>query len=154
MERAFNPLKSLLNYSSSNIMTKFCLPRKYTSTHSDETGEIFLAVDKKYYKPYLENEESQKVESQVIGKWVKKKNKYKILLKVVVSSEKNPNAKLRYDIYQRELPHVLKTIALAESCTMKHDDNIKKAKIYVKFDSIDPKYQKVQYWGRLSKWAK
>jgi hypothetical protein len=148
-----DPLLLPITYESSKIITSFDLPRKYTSTHNDQTKEIYLSIGHEYNKRLLESDEAVKVQSEVVGKWVKtKKGKYQINLTVLVSTEKNPQAEFRNIVFCRELGPVLEGIALAESALLKLYPRLASTKIYVHFKSIDPNYNRVEYWHRLGYW--
>lgn len=147
------PLLTPITYENREIITKFSLPRRYTSSHNDEKKEVYISIGKNYNKYLLESEESVKTESQVIGKWVKKNNKYRINLKVLVSTEKNPLAEIRNKIFCQELGVVLQGIALAETSLLKIHPHLLKSKIYIYFKSINPKYDRIEYWGPLSRWV-
>lgn len=147
-----NPLLFPIIYGSSDIITTLQLPRKYTSIHNDNTGEIFLSIDHTYNSKMLQSDEATKVQSQVVGKWVKKNNKYEIHLRVIVSSQQNPQAFIRNKIFCEELGTVLEGIALAESSLLKSHPKLDRTKIFVHFKSIDSTYQRVEYWNRLGYW--
>lgn len=81
-----------------------------------------------------------------MGKWL---NKKKIELRVIISSEKNPQAMIRDKIIRKELPNVLKQIGLAETGLVALHPKLGRAKIYIDFKSIDPKYRAYECFGRL-----
>lgn len=148
------PLLAPITYECSDIITKFSLPRKYTNTHNDETAEIYLSVGREYNKILLSSEEAVKVQSQVVGKWVKVGDKYEIHFKVLVSTEKNPQAFIRNKIFCEELAPVLEGFALAETALLKLYPCLGNTKIFVHFKSIDKAYDRVEYWHKLKYWAK
>jgi len=147
------PFLTPITYENSDVIMNFCLPRKYTSSHNDEKKEVYISVGNNYNKFLLESEETVKTESQVIGKWIKRGDKYRINLKVLVSTEKNPLALIRNKIFCQELGIVLQGIALAETSLLKTHPHLLKTKIFIHFKSIDPKYDRIEYWGRLSRWC-
>ncbi len=147
-----NPLLLPITYESKDIITKLNLPRKYTSTHNDDTREIYLSIGHSYNERLLSSTEAVKVESQIIGEWIKKKGKYEIRLVAYVSTKKNPQAEFRNKVICAEMSPVLEGIALAETCLLKMHPELIKTKIYIHFKSIDKRYDRVEYWGRLSRW--
>lgn len=147
------PLLLPITYESSEIIESFSLPRKYTSTHNDATREIYVSIGHEYNKILLESEEAVKTQSQVIGKWIKKDHKYEIHFEVLVSTLENPQAKFRNEIFCAELGPVFEGIALAETALLKSKPKYGDAKIYVHFKSIDPAYDRIEYWNRLKYWA-
>lgn len=147
-----DPLLCPITYESSDIITDFSLPRKYTNIHNDVTREILISVGKNYNKIMLSSPEAVKFETQIIGKWCHKDDKYNIILQAIVSTEKNPQTEIRNTIICNELSLVLEAIGLAETALVKLNPKLSKTKIYVNFKSIDSKYDRVEYWGRLGKW--
>jgi len=147
-----DPLLCPITYQYSELITNFSLQRKYTNIHNDETSEVLISVGKDYNKKMLESKEAVISETQIIGKWCYKDGKYKILLQAIVSSTKNPQTEIRNFIICNELSLVLEAIGLAETALVKSNPKLAKTKIYVNFLSIDPKYNRVEYWGRLSRW--
>lgn len=147
-----DPLLCPITYECSNIITNFCLPRKYTNIHNDQTREVLISVGKNYNDIMLSSPEAVNVETQIIGKWCKKNGKHVIYLRAIVSSVKNPAAEIRNTIICNELSLVLEAIALAETALLKLHPKLGETKIYVNFSSIDKKYNRVEYWGKLKKW--
>lgn len=160
-QHRLDPLLFPIVYFNSKTISDFCLPRKYTSTHNDETKQIFLSIGPKYDKNLLDSEEVRVVQSQVVGKWVRKdrshqderNHQYYILLKVIVSSEQNPQAEFRNYVFCNELGPVLEGIALAETCLLKEKSWFKNTEILVHFKSIDKTYDRIENWGKLGYWA-
>jgi len=146
-------LKCPITYDSFKIVTHLGHERKYTSIHSDETGEIFISVGCRYNKAFLESEEATIVQSQVVGGWVKRKGKYQIHLRVIVSSEKNPQVIIRNKIFCEELGPTLEGIALAEQGLLAKHPSLAKTKIYIHFESIDKAYDRVEEWHTLGYWS-
>lgn len=149
-----DPLLFPITYSNSKLITNFSLPRKYTSIHNDETKEIFLSIGPDYNQRMLDTEEAKVVQSQVIGKWVMKDHKYYIKLKVIVSSEQNPQAQIRNQIFCNEMAPVLEGIALAETCLIKSNKCFRDAEILIHFQSIDSRYNRTEYWKTLEYWSR
>lgn len=152
-QHRLQPLLLPITYESSEIITDFSLPRKYTSTHNDETREVYVSVGHQYDKRLLASEEAVKVQSQVTGEWIKKDHKYEIHFKVLVSTPQNPQAEIRNQIFCAELGTVLEGIAFAETALLKLHPKYGKARIFVHFKSIDPAYDRTEYWHRLEYWT-
>jgi hypothetical protein len=161
-----------ITYESAEIITNFCLPRKYTSTHNDATKEIYMSIGHQYNPILLASEEAVKVQSQVVGKWSKapstgkdavpldkwskdKKShdRYIIYLTVLVSTPENPQAFIRNKIFCEEMGPVLEGLALAETALLKLHPHLGRTRIYIHFKSIDPAYDRTEYWRTLGYWA-
>ena len=149
---ALNPLLTPITYETVKIVDNLSLPRKYTSTHNDDTAQIFISVGSEYNKILLNTAEVRNVQSQILGKWNRKHHKYSIHFKAYISTEQNPQAELRNLIICKELGIVMQSVALAETALLNKYPKLNKTKIYVHFSSIDPKYDRIEYWNTLGYW--
>jgi hypothetical protein len=152
-QNRLNPLLLPIIYESADIITSLSLPRKYTSSHNDTTQQIFISIGHNYNQSLLNNDESLNTQSQVIGEWLEINGKLAIQLEVLVSTEKNPNAAIRNTIFCNELGVVLEGIAFAETGLLKLHPHLASTKIFIKFHSIDPNYDRTEYWHRLGYWT-
>lgn len=140
-------------YESSQMITSLSLPRKYTTTHNDSPPLLYAAIGHHYNKRLLSSEEVIKLETQIIGKWFRRNNKYEIHFEAIVSTEKNPQAEIRNTIICNELGVVLESIAFAETALLTLYPELAKTKIYVHFRSINSQYKRVEYWNTLGYWS-
>jgi hypothetical protein len=140
-------------YESSDMITSLCLPRKYTTTHNDVPPLLFAAIGHDYNKRLLSSEEVINAQTQIVGKWIRREGEYEIHFAAIVSTEKNPQAQIRNTIICRELGVVLESIAFAETSLLKLHPKLGNTKIYVHFRSIDPTYNRTEYWNTLGYWA-
>jgi hypothetical protein len=146
------PSLTPITYSNTKISTHFSLPRVYTSTHNDEKREIYIHIGTKINEKMLLEPEPVNVESQVVGKWYRENEKYKIKLKVLVSTLKNPQAEIRNKIFCENMSMVLEAIAFAEKGMLVKNPKKRKAKIYIQFISHIKQYNRTEKWGKLSDW--
>jgi hypothetical protein len=151
-QHRLNSLLLPITYQDRKIITNLKLPRKYTSTHNDETSEIYMSIGHEYNKLLLSSEEVVKLQSQVVGSWVEKDCGYEIHLTVLVSTEQNPQSPFRNLVFCEELGVVLEGIAFAETSLLSIYPNLGSTKVYIHFKSIDPIYDRVEYWGKLKYW--
>jgi len=146
------PLLLPITYGSADIMRKLSLPRKYTSIHNDDTREVFISIGHEYNKLLLDTDEAKNVQSQVIGYWKLNDDKYEIHLRVLVSTEQNPQSEIRNKIFCEELGYVLEGIAYAEIPLLNRNPRLGNTPIYIHFKSMDPKYNRTEYWHKLAYW--
>lgn len=140
-------------YESSNTITSLSLPRKYTTTHNDVPPTLFIGIGHDYNKRLLSTEEVIKNQTEIVGKWVKTDcGEYEIHLIAYVSTEKNPQKEIRNKIICEELGVVLESIAFAETTLLKLHPELASTKIFVHFKSIDPAYNRTEYWNKLGYW--
>lgn len=82
------------------------LERRYTLTHSDETGMRFLFIGSKYAE-----EEYDELRDEVVGHWYKLDDNYILKLYCPLSCEKSKySSDERRAIFKRHMPRVLKAI--------------------------------------------
>lgn len=94
-------------------------------------------------------------ETYALGEWVSPKgsDKFEIRLEVLVSTEKNPNAELRDKYFRSRLGVILEEIVFAETALLRAHPELATTKIRVQFQSLDPKYDRTEYWHRLGHWT-
>ncbi|MGL4772963.1 MAG: staygreen family protein [Clostridium sp.] len=119
------------------------IPRCYTLTHSDITGDLFLDIGKKH-----SYEKITSMRDEVLGEWGKLSGGYILKIDLHVDGALgNGNVEIRDMIFRRELPLALKAIVYGDRELILGNENLKKASIIVNFNSMNEKYNKVEYWG-------
>lgn len=117
-------------------------PRKYTLTHSDETGELFLTVGKNY--------EYSKAADQVLAEWVAEDGKYSLNLYIEVDGGAGLTQTVGRDkMFREALPLVLKAIVYGDKEFLDSHKEVMNAPIIVNFRSSIPEYNKVEDWGAV-----
>jgi len=127
------------------------IPRRYTLTHSDETGEIFLIIDSEY-ADYKLAEDRQ----EVLGEWRTTDNcHYFFLGNVHVDSDENSfeHAKKRYDIFNRELPLALKAIKAGDESFFSCYPQLEAAPIFIRFHSEYPELNQTLYFKTFAAYS-
>ena len=126
--------------------TELILPRKYTLTHSDITGELFLTIAARY-----DYEKITDMRDEVLAEWIMANDDYALMVYVMVDKEKNTvMSAIRNDIFVRELPLALEAIVYGDRELLKTNPHLYKAPIYVKFNSVYPVFNRLELWGTLS----
>ena len=148
-----DPLLANTIYESADMIVSLSLPRKYTSTHNDEPPAINTGIGHNYIDRLLNTTEVIENQTEVLGKWIQNNGKYEIHLKLAVSTEENPDVVIRNNIFCSELDTALEAIALAETPLLTLHPELASTKIFIHFQSIDHKYNRVEYWHRLGHWA-
>lgn len=119
--------------------------RKYTLTHSDETGELFLTIGNEYDNDSID----YKVRDEVLGIWVKK-DKYYLLLSVQLDNgEGILNTTIRDKIFREELPIAIQAIICGDNLFIENNKELYDAKVLVKFNSGINEYNCVEDWGYI-----
>ncbi|MFD1017718.1 staygreen family protein [Thalassobacillus hwangdonensis] len=145
-----------MTFSPFKVYTQFrrpvqpCTPvaeRKYTLTHSDTTGDLFLTVAFEIAEDQL-----NELRDEVIGEWRTDHCNLNFYGKVFVGDERWPEAwqKLRYQIFVKELPTALKAIFYGERWLIEQEPCLLEVPVYVEFQSNFSSFNGVMYMGLVS----
>ena len=120
------------------------IPRRYTLTHSDETGELFLSIGK--YYDYSKVNESR---DEVLGCWNCDENnlyylRFEVLLDACGGEEK---LAIRNKIFRDELPMAIKAIIYGDREFLLGCGELYESKVIIKFKSSNKNYSAVEQWG-------
>ena len=145
-----DPEKLKVNFGVGTGNTQPIIPRKYTLTHSDSTGELFLTIAAKY-----DYDKITEMRDEVLAEWGMINNEYALMANVMVDKEKNPvMSAIRNRIFVKELPLALQAIRYGDNEFFKENLSLDKAPIYVKFNSVYPMFNRIELWGTPSDYKK
>ncbi|MGG1632665.1 staygreen family protein [Rossellomorea sp. NRS-1567] len=119
--------------------------RKYTLTHSDTTGELFLSVgchfDLEKINPSMRDE--------VLGEWRRDLGQYTLAGTVYVSGGEFDQqlSNVRFMIFKKELPLALAAMVNGDKGFYTYYPWLLDAPIIVCFESVFPEYQQTLYFG-------
>jgi hypothetical protein len=139
-----NPEKLFVEYRNGVTAKEPVLHRHYTLTHSDITAALFLTVGLAFAW-----DKTNSTRDEVLAEWLIQDGLAYILYGYLyVDDPSKTGQTLRRDrIFRRELPLALEAICYGEQgCFSVHPDLLQ-APIWIYFGSIDPRYQRLEYWG-------
>lgn len=119
--------------------------RKYTLTHSDVTGQLFLSIGTEFdYK-----NTNPKFRDEVLAEWIPKMGEFILWGRVYVSGGEYDEkyAKVRFLIFQKELELALKAMIYGDQTFLTNFPWLLDAPIYIQFESVFSKYNQVFYYG-------
>lgn len=143
MPKRLNTEKLSVDFIGEVMPTGPMIPRRYTLTHSDQTGELFLTIGSIYAKDKITANRDE-----VIGEWLKTDDEYvfHVYLPIDGSGEfKNP-AK-RNEIFRRELPLALEAIRYGDSQFFRTHPELDDVNIIIYFMSTYCQYHRIENWG-------
>ncbi|ADL12760.1 staygreen family protein [Acetohalobium arabaticum] len=140
----FNPDKLSVEYRQGITPTNPVIPRRYTLTHSDETGELFLTIGYEYAYDMI-----NPTRDEVIGEWNYDTN-YIFQATVYVGGNNREEVDRRNRIFIQELPLALKAIRYGDRKLFQTHPDLDKASIYIYFRSVYSEYNRTEYWGSFS----
>jgi hypothetical protein len=124
------------------------LPRRYTLTHSDTTGDLFLAIGQEYDRDALSGWYHSFMRDEVLGQWTETEERLSLYVYCHVSGGLAVGpAGWRYQIFQRELPLVLEALRYGDSGLFIAHPELDQAPIWVHFRARQHRYQRAEPWG-------
>lgn len=128
------------------------LPRTYTLTHSDITAKLTLAISQTINNSQLQGWSNKLYRDEVVAEWKKVKGKMSLHVHCHISGGHfllDLCARLRYFIFCKELPMVLKAFVHGDGNLFNYHPELQDALVWVYFHSNIPEFNRVECWGPL-----
>ncbi|GAV79644.1 Staygreen domain-containing protein [Cephalotus follicularis] len=128
------------------------LPRTYTLTHSDITSKLTLAISQTINNSQLQGWANKLYRDEVVAEWKKVKGKMSLHVHCHISGGHfllDVCARLRYFIFCKELPVVLKAFVHGDVNLLNNYPELQEALVWVYFHSNVSEFNKVECWGQL-----
>ena len=123
-------------------------PRRYTLTHSDSTGDLFLTVAPEVNRKQVSGWYTRLIRDEVAAGWQEGEDGPALHVFCHVSGGfVIGSAGMRYAIFQRELPLVLEAFRFGDRGLFEARPELDKAPIWIHFQSTDRRYRKTERWG-------
>jgi hypothetical protein len=128
-------------------------PRRYTLTHSDRTGELFLTIGSEY-------------DTKQVSRLYTKLMRDEVLAEISCAGD-SPifrvychvsggfvfgTARWRYNIFQCELPLALEAIRYGDRTLFKQNPKLDDAAIVIHFQSSNSRFDKEEDWGTMAEY--
>lgn len=122
-------------------------PRRYTLTHSDQTGELFLTIGSEFAYEKLTTKRDE-----VLGEWLSNKSgkPYLYIYIRLDGIDGTVSTVKRNKIFLRELPLALKAIKKGDEPFFQFYPQFLQAPIYVFFQSQNPQLNRTECLGRFN----
>lgn len=141
----FEPTKLNVKYKDEISTKENITPRRYTLTHSDETGELFLTIGEKYDFDSI----NYTIRDDVLASW-EKDDKHYLMINVDVDNESGiSNTIIRDKIFREELPLAITAIVYGDNLFLENNKELYDAPIIVKFNSNINEYDTIEEWGKV-----
>jgi hypothetical protein len=129
----------------------FNLPRRYTVTHSDKTGDLYLTISSKFDSEQISGWYTRLMRDDVLAEWKENQNAFGLHIYCHVSGGfVFGTASLRESIFRRELPLVLEAIRYGDGELINSDSRLDQAEVFVHFEKSKTKSCVVEGWGPLA----
>ncbi|WP_409305669.1 staygreen family protein [Peribacillus sp. SCS-155] len=141
----FNPEKLTVTYIPPVTESHPADGRKYTLTHSDLSGDLFLSIGPHYDYAKI----NQKMRDEVLGEWHTHLGQYYLSIKIYISGgEYDENiSKVRYLIFQKDLELALQAMMYGDRKFFRHFPWLLDSPIAVCFESVHPNFSHTAYYG-------
>lgn len=126
------------------------MPRKYTMTHSDETGDLFVVVSTNYAEDKI-----NKTRDEVRLEWAQIGARPILYGEVLIDGKNVPgNAKVRDTIFKKEMPLALQAIRYGDRAFFEANASRDLVPIMIQFISSNPTYNKLYSFGTMNDYKK
>jgi hypothetical protein len=126
------------------------ISRRYTLTHSDITGELFLSISIDYDSRVLSNWYTKLMRDEVLAEWQENRDGQCLMIFCHISGGICLGwAGLRNKIFRRELPLAIEAICNGDINFIANNPRLKEAKVIVNFNATKKEYNKTEHWGRV-----
>ena len=145
-----NPDKLHVSYLTETTPEHMKLPRRYTLTHSDGTGDIFLSIGSQYDTKRISKLYTRLMRDEVLAELMNNEGSLEFRVHYHVSGGfVMGTASWRYSIFHSELPLVLEAIRYGDRVLFEQNPELDRTPIYIHLHSAKKRYDNVEYWGVL-----
>ena len=123
-------------------------PRRYTLTHSDSTGDLYLTVGADYDEAQISGWYTRLMRDEVLAEWQRDEHGPSLHVHCHVSGGLVFGAAgWRDAIFRRELQLVLEAFRFGDGRLFETHPELDQAPVWVHFHSTQRRYDQTQRWG-------
>ena len=124
------------------------VPRRYTLTHSDTSGMLFLTIDQDYDRDQISGWYTRLMRDEVLAEWRDAEHGAALHVYCHVSGGLVfGTARWRYAIFRHELPLVLEAFRHGDRQLFAANPELDHAPIEIHFHSHRRRYRRTERWG-------
>ena len=143
-----NPAKLHVQFAAGSMPGGTLTPRRYTLTHSDSTGDLFLTIGTEVDQEKVSGWYTRLMRDEVVAEWQENDEGPALHVDCHVSGGLVfGSAAMRCGIFQQELPLVLEAFRRGDGGLFTARPELDQAPIWVHFHSTDQRYRKTERWG-------
>ncbi len=143
-----NPEKLYVKYLPDVKPEVLVIPRRYTLTHSDTTGDLFLTIGLDYDFKQISGFYTRFMRDEVLAEWKENQDGLSIHVYCHVSGGLVfGRAGWREAIFRREMPLVLEAIRYGDQQLFVSNVELDHVPIWVNFQASKNRYNKIEQWG-------
>jgi hypothetical protein len=146
------PKKLKVTHLSGAKVKALTVPRRYTLTHSDLTGALFLSIGSDYDTRATSGLYARLMRDEVLAELINDRGTmiFNVYCHVSGGGFAFGGARLRYSIFCSELPLALEAIRYGDRTLFEQNPELDQSPVYVHFQSTNSKFNKVEEWGVMA----
>ena len=149
--KRLNPQKLHVAYLTGATSEDLTLPRRYTLTHSDITGELFLTISNAYDTKQISHLYTRLMRDEVLAEFTKEEDGLVFRVYCHISGGfVFGTAKSRYAVFCHELPLVLEAMRFGDRNLFEKIPNLYNTPVLIHFQSTNNRFNKVENWGTMA----
>lgn len=145
-----NPNKLHVNYMEGVSKADPVVPRAYTLTHSDRTGDLFLSIGTVHNYPQISGWYTRLMRDEVLAEWQFENEPTFHVHCHVSGGFLFGTAGWRDSIFRQHLPMVLEAFRYGDRNLFITHPEMDKAKILVHFHAAHDRYNRTEEWRKFS----
>jgi hypothetical protein len=148
-----NPARLHVTCLKNTSLKELILPRRYTLTHSDSTGDLFLCIASEYIRKQTSRLYTRFMRDEVLAELFNDGKDYILRVFCHVSGGFIlGTAGWRSAIFHSELPLVLEAIRYGDRVLFEYKPELENAAVQIHFQSNHKKYNQIENWGPISRY--
>ncbi|MBK5108132.1 MAG: staygreen family protein [Anaerolineales bacterium] len=144
-----NPNKLSITFMDGVSAKDPIIPRAYTLTHSDTSGDLYLSIGQVYNNPQIFGWYTRLMRDEVLAEWQFDNQPSFHVHCHVSGSIVLGSASWRYAIFCQHMRMVLEAFRFGDNDLFEVHPNLDRAKIWVHFHSKNERYNKIEEWGQF-----
>jgi hypothetical protein len=149
-----NTKKLHLTYLAGTPPDELIVPRRYTLTHSDITGNLFLSIGSEYDTKQTSKLYTRLMRDEVLAELVNNEGSFELRVHCHISGGLIVgSAGWRYNIFRSELPLVLEAIRYGDKALFEKNPEFDHIPVQIHFHSNKKLYNIIEQWGTMADYA-
>ena len=125
-------------------------PRRYTLTHSDLTGDLFLSISTDYDRKAISGFYTRLMRDEVLAEWLEQEPEPALHVYCHVSGGLVVgSAGWRDEILHYHMPQVLQALRYGDRALFEAHSELDQAPVYVHFRASQARYHRIERWGKI-----
>jgi hypothetical protein len=147
-----NPRKLNVTFRTGKSTGDFALPRRYTLTHSDFTGDLYLTIGNDYDHAQISGLYTRLMRDEVLAEW-QQGTQYSLHVYCHVRGGfVFGTPRWRYGIFKYHMPMVLQAFRYGDQAHFDQNPELDGSEIWIHFQAKQAHLNKTEFWGTFAKY--